>query len=136
MKAMMTHPLGAYIFCIILFTAIDTVWLSGLGRGFYTNEIGALLRQKPLLSAAALFYLLYPIGLVVFAIWPGFGMAAPLEAIKYGALLGMVAYGTYDLTNMAVIQGFTWRIALIDLAWGTVLSAVSAGLVTRFMLLF
>ncbi len=136
MKAMMTHPLAAYFFCIILFTAIDMVWLVGVGRGFYTSEIGGLLRQQPLLSAAVLFYILYPIGLVAFAIWPGFGMASPVQAMKYGALLGLVAYGTYDLTNMAVVQGFTWRIALIDLAWGTALSAVAAGLTTRIMLLF
>ena len=136
MKAMMTNPVAAYILSIVLFTAIDMVWLVGLGRGFYTSEIGGLLRQQPLLSAAVLFYLLYPIGLVAFAIWPGFGMASPFQALKWGALLGLVAYGTYDLTNMAVIQGFTWRIALIDLVWGTLLSAVCAGLITRIMLLF
>ena len=136
MKVMLTHPLAAYLFCIVLFVAIDMIWLTEIGRGYYVTEIGGLLRPKPMLSAAALFYLLYPIGLVAFAIWPGFNILSPLYAMKFGALLGLVAYGTYDLTSLSVIQGFTWRIALIDLAWGTVLSAVVAGATTRALMLF
>ena len=57
-----------------------------------------------------------------------------MYALKYGALLGLVAYGTYDFTNMAVIKDFTWRITLIDLAWGTFLTGIVAALITRIMM--
>lgn len=111
----------------ILFLAIDMVWLMWLGRSFYTNEIGALLRQPPNLSAAGFFYILYVTGLMIMVIWPAFQAQSALQALLYGAILGLVAYGTYDLTNLAVMKGFTARIAVIDMIWGMVLTgAVSS----------
>lgn len=107
----------------ILFLAIDMVWLLWLGRGFYTAEIGALLRQPPNLSAAGLFYLLYVTGLMVMVIWPAYQAQSAAQALIYGAILGLIAYGTYDLTNLAVMKGFTTRIAIIDMAWGMIVTA-------------
>ncbi len=112
-----------WITAAILFLAIDMVWLLWLGRGFYTAEIGALLRQPPNLSAAGLFYILYVTGLMVMVIWPAFQAQSAAQALLYGAILGLIAYGTYDLTNLAVIKGFTTKIAVIDMIWGTVLTA-------------
>ena len=68
-------------------------------------------------------------GLTYFAIMPALNGRAILQALALGAGLGLVAYGTYDLTNLAVVKGFGTKIALLDLAWGTVLSGVSAALV-------
>jgi uncharacterized membrane protein len=115
-----------WVIAAILFLAIDLVWLMWIGRGFYTAEIGALLRQPPNLSAAGLFYVLYITGLMVMVIWPAFQGQSALQALLYGAILGLIAYGTYDLTNLAVMKGFTAKIAVIDMIWGTVLTGVVA----------
>ena len=112
----------------VLFLAIDMVWLLWLGRGFYTAEIGAILRQPPNLSAAGLFYVLYVTGLMIMVIWPAFQAQSALQALVYGAILGLVAYGTYDLTNLAVMKGFTAKIAMIDMVWGMVLTAIVSSL--------
>ena len=113
-----------WVAAAVLFLAIDMVWLLWIGRGFYTAEIGALLRQPPNLSAAGLFYILYVTGLMIMVIWPAFQAQSAIQALLYGAILGLIAYGTYDLTNLAVMKGFTARIAMIDMVWGMVLTAV------------
>jgi uncharacterized membrane protein len=82
------------------------------------------------MGAAGAFYVLYVTGLMVMVIWPAVQGGSVGQAILYGAVLGLVAYGTYDLTNLAVMKGFTTRIAMIDLAWGTVLTGAVSGLVT------
>lgn len=113
-----------WVVAAVLFLAIDMVWLLWIGRGFYTAEIGDLLRQPPNLSAAGLFYILYVTGLMVMVIWPAFQAQSAIQALLYGAILGLIAYGTYDLTNLAVMKGFTARIAMIDMVWGMVLTSV------------
>ncbi|MFN4143285.1 DUF2177 family protein [Aestuariivirga sp.] len=107
----------------ILFLAIDMAWLLWLGRSLYVSEIGEILRQPPNLWAAAAFYLLYVTGMLVMVIWPAVQAQSALQGLLYGALLGLIAYGTYDLTNLAVMKGFTARIAIIDMIWGTALTA-------------
>jgi len=125
----MTQLIVAYALAIVVFIGIDLVWLMGVARSLYVEEMGALLRKQPMIGAAVAFYLLYIGGLVFFAIAPGLAAGSPLKAAMLGAALGLVAYGTYDLTNLAVIEGYTLRIALIDLAWGTVLTGLTAGIV-------
>lgn len=133
----MTHWILLWIVAAILFLAIDMVWLLWLGRSIYVTEIGDILRQPPNMAAAGAFYILYVTGLMIMVIWPAFQAQSVSQALIYGALLGLIAYGTYDLTNLAVMKGFTTRIAIIDMAWGTVLTgAVSALTVlagTRFL---
>lgn len=123
----MTQWIILWVVAAVLFLAIDMVWLLWLGRGFYVGEIGDLLRQSPNMGAAGAFYVLYVTGLMVMVVWPAVQGASLGQAVLHGAILGLVAYGTYDLTNLAVMKGFTARIAMIDLAWGTVLTAVVAG---------
>ena len=126
----MLHWAGLWVISAVLFLLIDMVWLLWLGRSIYVSEIGVLLRQPPNFAAAAAFYLLYVSILMIMVIWPASKSQSVVQALTYGALLGLVAYGTYDLTNLAVMKGFTTRIALIDLAWGTALTAfVSAATV-------
>lgn len=124
----MTQWILLWIAAAVIFLAVDAAWLAWLGRGFYVAEIGALLRPQPNLAAAGAFYLLYVTGLMAIAIWPAMTVGSPGEALWRGALLGLIAYGTYDLTNLATLKGFTARIALIDMAWGTVLSGTVAAL--------
>lgn len=125
----------AYAITLPLFLLIDLVWLMWLGRQFYVAEIGSLLRTSPNLYAAAAFYLIYTLGLVVFAISGAVQDASPMQGLIYGALFGLIAYATYDLTNLAVLEGFTTRIALIDMAWGTLLSGVTAAIAVKLCLM-
>jgi uncharacterized membrane protein len=122
----MTSPIAAYVLTLVLFVGIDLVWLMGPGRPFYVAEIGGLLRSQPNLPAAIAFYALYAVGLCYFAVMPGLKAGQPTLALAQGAFLGLMAYATYDLTNLAVVNGFTTRIALIDMAWGSVLSGAVA----------
>lgn len=124
-----------WVVAAVLFLVIDMVWLLWLGRSIYVSEIGEILRQPPNLSAAAAFYVLYVTGLMIMVIWPAVQAQSVSQALIRGALLGLIAYGTYDLTNLAVMKGFTTKIAIIDMIWGTVLtasiSALTVGLATR-----
>ena len=130
----MNTNLLSYPVALILFVAIDLVWLLGPGRPYYVAEIGGLMRASPNLPAALAFYLIYPLGLVIFAVSGAVHAGAPQQALMYGALFGFMAYATYDLTNLSVINGFTMKIALIDLVWGSLLSAVVAWLSTKILL--
>lgn len=124
----MTQWIILWIAAAVLFLIIDLVWLLWLGRSFYVSEIGDLLRQPPNLGAAGAFYVLYVTGLMIMVIWPAVQAQSVPQAVLFGALLGLVAYGTYDLTNLAVMKGFTTKIAIIDMLWGTVLTSAVAGL--------
>ena len=125
----MTKYIFTYIVTLISFVASDLVWLMWLARPTYVAEMGNLLRKEPQLFVAVAFYLLYAAGLMFFAISPGLKAGSIMYAMFVGAALGLVAYGTYDLTNLSVVDGFNLRIALIDLVWGTVLSGATAALV-------
>ncbi|NBR11977.1 MAG: DUF2177 family protein, partial [Alphaproteobacteria bacterium] len=113
--------LWAIAFALLLI--IDMVWLMWLGRGFYVEEIGSLLLEQPNLIAAFAFYALYIAGLVYLVIAPAAEADSVMKAVISGAVFGLVAYATYDLTNLAVMKGFTLKIALIDMVWGMALSA-------------
>lgn len=125
----MTKHIFAYGATLVTFVAIDLVWLMWLARPTYVAEMGSLLKKDPNLVAAVAFYLLYAAGLVFFAVSPGIKGGSALHALFLGAALGLIAYGTYDLTNLSVVEGFNWRIALIDLAWGTAVSGTTAAIV-------
>lgn len=124
----MTQWIILWIAAAVLFLLIDMVWLLWLGRGFYVNEIGDLLRQPPNMAAAGAFYILYVTGLMVMVVWPAVQGGSVGQAVLYGAILGLIAYGTYDLTNLAVMKGFTTKIAVIDMIWGTVLTGAVSGI--------
>jgi uncharacterized membrane protein len=108
--------------CIVAFFAIDFVWLSTMNSRFYQPRLGSLLAEQPKLGVAAGFYLLYVIGVVALAVIPGLREGAVLAALWRGALFGLLAYATYDLTNLATLQGWPWELAVVDMIWGTVLT--------------
>jgi uncharacterized membrane protein len=114
----------AYGTSLLVIAVLDALWLGVLARDLYQRELGALLRAQWQWLPAALFYLGYPLGLYGLALtpWPDSLWQAALR----GALLGLTAYGAYDLTNLATVNGFGWRIALVDMAWGTAVSGVTA----------
>lgn len=132
----MTLWIMLWIIAAILFLAIDMVWLIWIGRGFYVDEIGGLLRESPGIGAAAAFYILYVTGLMIMVLLPAHQAQSVSHALLYGALFGLVAYGTYDLTSLSVLKGFTAKIAMIDLAWGTFLTATVSALTLWLSRLF
>lgn len=115
-----------YLASAAVFFALDFVWLSLATRIVYRPMLGDLLADSPNLLVAAAFYLIYLIGLVVFAVQPASNSESWPMAIGLGALLGLVAYGTYDFTNLSTIRNWPMLVSVIDLAWGTILSAVAS----------
>lgn len=111
-----------YLAVLVAFLVIDGIWLGLVATGLYKREMGELMSDRPVWLAAGLFYLVYAVGIVGLAV-PEPGAGWP-RALLQGALLGLCAYATYDLTNLAVVRGWPLRLTLIDLAWGTVLTAV------------
>lgn len=117
---------GTYVAVLVALVAIDMVWLRLIAVQWYADGMGPLLADSPKLWAAAAFYLMFPAGLLLFAVIPSVG--APLvNAVAMGALFGFFAYATYDLTALAVIRGWPVGLSFLDIAWGTVVSGVSAG---------
>ena len=105
----------------------DGIWLGVLMGPTYKSQLGALMLDQPVWAPALAFYLLYPVGLVVFAVLPGLKAGRWQQAVAPGALLGLIAYGTYDLSNLATLAGWPAGLALIDMLWGVVVSSLCAG---------
>jgi uncharacterized membrane protein len=89
------------------------------------------LLEQPNVPAALAFYLLYSVGVVILVILPAYETQSVVKALLYGLLFGLVAYGTYDLTNLAVMKGFTTKIALIDLVWGGVITGFTSAVTVK-----
>lgn len=120
-------PALIYGACVAAFFAIDLIWLAIATPRLYQPRLGDLLAEQPKLAVAAGFYLLYVAGVVALAVLPGLREKALTSALWRGALLGLIAYATYDLTNLATIRNWPWPIAVIDIVWGTAITtAVTA----------
>ena len=117
----------AWLCTFTVMLAIDALWLGVVARDLYQQEMGSLMATQPRWASAAAFYLAYPVGLVIFAVRPALAARSVGRAVVLGGLFGLFAYGTYDLTNLAVLRDWPLRLTFIDLAWGTFASAVSAG---------
>ena len=132
----MVMHLVAYATTAVAFFALDFVWLSTISLSFYRPRLGGLLLDQPNLLIAGLFYLFYVGGVVYFAVAPALAGGGWSKALIAGLMLGFVAYGTYDLTNLSTLRGWSWSVTLVDLAWGTALTsvaAVSGFLVTQYV---
>ncbi|WP_226501608.1 DUF2177 family protein [Pseudomonas sp. MWU16-30322] len=118
----MKKALIAYGATLVVFLLLDGIWLGVLMAPTYRELLGSLMLEKPLLLPAAVFYCLYVFGCVQFVVLP----AVSLQwAATRGALLGLVAYGTYDLTNWATLRGWSVQVSLMDWAWGAFATAVA-----------
>lgn len=116
----------AFFATMLALLTIDALWLLVLMKGTYQFYLGGLMLDQAKLVPAGLFYLLYPVGLVVFAVMPAVHKHDWRSAALLGGLLGLVAYGTYNLSNLATLRGWPWQFTVIDMAWGTFLSSVTA----------
>lgn len=117
----------AWIATAIVFGAADAVFLSQVAQRVYRPLIGEVLRPDVNIPAAAAFYLIYVSGLVFFAVAPALEKQSLSVAVINAAVLGIVAYATYDLTNQATLRVWDIRVTLIDMTWGAIASALAAG---------
>ena len=129
-----TNFLKLYAVALPVFLVIDLIWLGVVARSFYQSQMGHLMRAQVNWVAAIAFYLLFVAGIVVLAVWPAVERQSLAHALILGALLGLVTYAAYDLTNLATLEAFPLKVALVDLAWGTALCATVSALTYRVSL--
>ena len=122
----MIKNFAIYLSLLIALIAIDLVWLLGIAKNLYRNEMGDLMASEPKLIAGLAFYLLYALGVCIFVIVPALSKQSWIYALQYGALFGLFCYMTYDLTNLAVVRNFPTQLAFIDIAWGSFVTALCA----------
>ena len=115
-----------YILTLLIFLGIDSIWLGFVAPSFYRTYIGFIMKENPDLLAAGLFYLLFVFGMVTFVVEPGVRADTPSQSVLHGALFGLVTYATYDLTNLATLEGWPVIVTVVDMAWGTILSGLVA----------
>jgi uncharacterized membrane protein len=116
----------AYAVTAVIFFGMDFVWLSSAYNGLYKPRMGSLLLDKPNLPVAALFYLMYVIGILIFAVLPALEQGSWVRALWAGALMGFVAYGTYDMTNLATLANWSPTLSAVDMLWGTIATGTAA----------
>ncbi len=115
-----------YVVTAVIFLALDAVMLSLVMKPLFTRHIGELMRDSPMLAPATLFYLAYVAGLVVLVSIPALRDAAPGRAALHGAIIGAMAYGTYEFTSMSIMKDWSWAMVATDTTWGAVLTGLSA----------
>jgi uncharacterized membrane protein len=121
-----------FLIALPVFFVIDMVWLVLVAKKFYQAQIGFLMKPDINWFAAIIFYLLFIAGLVIFVISPAVEKHSWVHAILFGALFGLIAYATYDLTNLATMKDWPLLVTVVDLIWGTVLAA-SVSVITYFI---
>ena len=120
--------ISAYITVLVVFGVIDAVWLSTMGRILYRPTLGDILLTNLRIGPAIAFYLMYPVGIVAFAVLPSLRDLHATSAFLAGLLFGAIAYGTYDLTNYATLRNWSLQITLIDICYGALASGLAATL--------
>ncbi len=122
----------------LIFLIIDIIWLSFAVKSFYRPNIGHLLLDKPVIWAAAMFYIVYVFGLCIVIIEPSLDYENTLKFLFKAFIFGIVAYGTYNLTNMATVKGWSTNVVFVDMLWGGSLTAFSSyfGILIAKKLLF
>lgn len=116
----------SYLTVLLVFGALDAVWLTMMGNRLYRATLGDIMLPDLRYAPALVFYFMYPIGIVIFAVAPALKAGSVQPALMYGLLFGLFAYATYDLTNYATLRNWTLQITLADLVYGSIVTAVSA----------
>lgn len=120
--------LKLYLTTLVVFFLVDIIWLGFISKNLYKNYLGHLMASEVNWYAGIIFYLLFIAGLIFFVINPALSKQSLMYAIAAGGFFGLIAYGTYDLTNLATIKDWPVNITIIDLIWGTFLNAATSGI--------
>jgi uncharacterized membrane protein len=118
----------AYAVTLTVFVALDAIWLSSTTNTLYRPVLGDILADHLRIAPAVAFYFFYPLGIVIFAVAPALKAGSFVPALVYGALFGLFAYATYELTNFATLRNWTLQIVVIDILWGAFVTGVTAAL--------
>jgi len=118
----------AFVVMLLSLIVLDALWIFGFMQGLYQREIPDLLRADPNWIAALIFYVGYPIGAIYLAVLPALELHSLRKAIVNGAALGGVAYGTFAITNLSVIKGWSVALTIADGFWGVVVTAAVSAL--------
>jgi uncharacterized membrane protein len=113
-----------YGLSLVVFLAVDLAWIGLVANKFYTKHLGHMLRADVQWAPAIIFYLLFVAAVLVFAVAPGIQRAAPVHTVLLAGFFGLVAYATYDLTNLALAKDFPLVVAVVDMAWGATVAIV------------
>jgi len=117
-----------YLITVVVFFLVDIVWLGFISKNLYKRYLGHLMAPNVNWTAAIIFYFLFIAGLVFFVINPAIEKESLKHAILVGGFFGLIAYSTYDLTNLATMRDWPLNITVIDIIWGTILNAATAGI--------
>ncbi len=120
----MIRTLKVYGVALSVFLVVDLVWIGFIARTFYQDQLGFILASSPNWIAAIIFYLMFVAGLLFFVVIPGLKNNGLKESLFRAALFGILTYGTYDLTNLALIEGWPVLVTVVDIIWGMVLSVI------------
>ena len=120
-----------YLLILALFATLDAAWLLGIGASFNRAQFGHLMRADPVWSAAVTFYLIYGVAVLSLAVNPALSGGRMRDAAWRGALLGLAAYGAFDLTSLAMFTAFPLPGAVVDMVWGTSVTATVSALAAR-----
>ena len=116
----------AYLAAAVGMAILDMLWLGVVAKGLYRRDLGHLMAPEVRWWAAVLFYLVYAGGIVHFAVRPALAKGGPRDAARGGAAVGLLVYAVYDLTNLALLRGWTVRISVLDVVWGGAATAAVA----------
>jgi len=123
---MMKRQLAAYAGTMIVMVGLDMLWLGVVAKPIYQQGIGHLMADQPNVPVAVLFYALFVLGLVVFAVLPAGPAPGWKKTVGTGALFGFFAYATYDLTNLATLKQWPIGLSVLDMVWGAFISAAAS----------
>ncbi|WP_428681565.1 DUF2177 family protein [Reyranella sp.] len=115
----------SYAVALTVLAIVDALWLGVVAREFYKSRLGDMLQDRPVWSAAILFYLVHAVGIAVFAVPPSLAAGTWWSAVLYGGLFGFCVYAAYDLTNLATLRGWPLAVSVVDLTWGAVATAAA-----------
>jgi uncharacterized membrane protein len=117
-----------YIVTLIVFFAVDIVWLGFIAKDLYRKHLGFIMSEKPNWSAAIVFYMGYIVGLIFFALYPALQNGSLVYAALVGGFFGLITYATYDMTNLATLKDWPKFIVVVDIIWGTVLCSATTSI--------
>jgi uncharacterized membrane protein len=126
MRESKMSTLKMYVVCLLIFCAIDFLWVGIVAKQWYNKELGHLLVDSIRFAPVIGFYALYAAAILIFAVYPSLKLDSWQYALFYGALLGLVSYAAYDLTNLATIKNWPTLLALSDMLWGTFVTAATS----------
>ncbi len=126
----------AYVTILAVFGIADAIWISQMALPLYRPILGNMMIEQVRVIPAAIFYLFFPVGLVVFAVMPAVRDVSALTALGAGALLGALCYATYDLTNYATLKNWTWQITVVDITYGAIVAGTCSTLAYMAVIMY